>query len=549
MVNLENFNNYSYKSLNNEKNIKDEFENEITENKLSLRKKKLYQILLKKRQNYKIQNFINDKEGQLKEVSILIHRNTFEEIQTGLNKLYDFLINNEKLEKNEIKYIYENIYYRLIDLITSEKNFKKNGHMDKVFYLINYLTADNNIFIGPITENIFLTQFKEVINLNIDNIDFISIIIPLLSDMLINKKKFGEIMKEIDIIKIIQILIIQNNNNKENVEQLLILMNNFIINVNENKTNKFQFILEYSLRLFNNDIINYSNDENESLIILSLFDILIYMTKDSENFKIIKESNCIQFIKYFIDKNYKQNKIINKNKYLLKCEELLSNILLIAKNFEDKKNIILYIYSNSNNFSDINLPFVNEFIDSIKNKDFPFVNILLKCINSLVINSVQFCELYCNNNFINCLMKLFMENVQKKIKNEILIFFINMIECDNVKIYKNLLNFNIMPIFVSYLNKKKKSKKESTKIIIFNILLFIKKCFLIDERNNMNEIKTILDKYNYKDILEYLIESKDESISDISRNTFIKYFSESENIYIPNKNNSKKEEKELMDID
>ena len=185
MENYQNFNNYSYKSLNNEKNIKDEFENGITENKLALRKKKLYQILLQKRQNYKIPNFINDKEGQLKEVSILIHRNTFEEIQTGLNKFYDFLINNEKLEKNDIKYIYENIYYRLIDLITSEKIYKKNGHIDKVFFLINYLIADNNIFIGPITETIFLSQFKEMINLNMNNIDFISKIIPILSDMLI----------------------------------------------------------------------------------------------------------------------------------------------------------------------------------------------------------------------------------------------------------------------------------------------------------------------------------------------------------------------------
>ena len=65
----------------------------------------------------------------------------------------------------------------------------------------------------------------------------------------------------------------------------------------------------------------------------------------------------------------------------------------------------------------------------------------------------------------------------------------------------------------------------------------------------MNEIKNILDKYKYKDILEYLIENKDESISDLSRNTFIKNYSESENIYIPNKSNSKNEEKELMDIE
>ena len=86
----------------------------------------------------------------------------------------------------------------------------------------------------------------------------------------------------------------------------------------------------------------------------------------------------------------------------------------------------------------------------------------------MVNNCVEFCEFYCNNDFINYLLKLFSENVQKKIKNEIIVFFINIVECDNTKIYKYLLNFEIIPKFVSYINKKKKSKKESTKVIIFN---------------------------------------------------------------------------------
>ena len=545
MENFQNFNNFSFKSLNNEKIIKDEFENEIIENKLALRKKKLYQILLQKRKNYFIPNSLNDNACQLKEVSILIHKNTFEEIQSGLNKFYDFLINNEKLEKTDIKYIYENIYYRLLDLITSEKIFEKNANMNKIFFLINYLTTENNIFIEPITETIFLSQFKEVIEINLKNSLFLSKIIPVLSDMMINKKKFAQIMKEIDIIKIIKILMTEKGN-KESIEQLLILMNNFIININENKTSKYQFILDYALSLFNENLINYFNDENESLIILSLFDILIYTTNDPGNLQKIKESNCIQFIKYLIDNHYKHNLNINNNKYILKSVELLSNILLITNNLEDKKNIILYIYSNSNSLIDINLPFVKEFNDSITNKNFPFVNVLLKCIISLVNNCAQFCELYCNNDFISCLMKLIMENVQKKIKNQIIIFFINLVECDNIKIYKNILNSNIIPTIISYLNKKKKSKKESTKIIIFNILLFIKNCFLIEEKNNINEIKNILDKYKYKEIIEYLIDDKDKSISDISRITFIKYFSESENIYTQKKNNNKKEEKEYF---
>ena len=544
---MENYQNYHYKLFfNDKKEDEDEFAKEVINSKLNMRKKKLYQILLQKRQIAFIDNQIKDKANQLKEISILIHKNTFEDIQKGLHQFYDFLVKNEKLEKTDIKYIYENIYYRLLDLIHSEKNFEKNGHMSKLFFLINYLTTDNNIFIQPITENIFITNLKEIIEINSCNNLLISMIIPVLSIMLINKKKFSQILKEIDIIKIIKMQIKQNMNNKENIEQLLILMNNFIININKNKTNKYQFILEYSLSLINNNIINCLNNDDESLIILTLFDILIYMTYSSDNLKLIKESNCFQFMNYFIENYYKDNITNNNNIYLIKCFELLSNIMLSTKNIEDKKNIISFIFSNLNAKNESNLPFITEFINSIINKNFNLAKILLNCIISLIDNSPEFCELYCSNDFINCLIKLFSENVQKKLKNEIILFFINILECNNIKIYKYLLNFEIIQIFVSYLGKKKKTKKESTKIIIYNILLFIKKCLFIEEANNMNEIKNILAKYNYKEIIEYLIENKDESISDISRSTFIKYFSESENIYMPNKNKNKQKEEDMI---
>ena len=416
--------------------------------------------------------------------------------------------------------------------------------MSKVLFLIHYLATDNNIFIEPITENVFLINLKEMIEININNLSFISQIVPILSYMLINKKKFGEIMKEIDVGKIMKMLIVQKIENKDSIEQLLILMNNFIININEHKTSKYKFILEYVLSLINDNITNYLNNEDDSMIILSLFDILIHMTYDQENFKLVKESNCIQFIKYLIDNNYKENMNNNDNIYLVKSIKLLSNIILMTKNFEDKKNIISYIYSNQNNNKEISSPFVTEFINSIINKNFHLANALLNCIINLINNCAQFCELYCYNDFINCLLKLMEENIMRKLKNEIMIFFINIIECNGIKVYKYLLNFDI-----TYLYKKKKTKKESTKIIIYNILLFIKKCLSIEEENNMNIIKTILNNYNYKEIIEYLIENKDESISDISRTTFIKYLSKEENVYKPSKSNNKKDENEDMIIE
>lgn len=545
MKNIEMNNNIHYKSFINEKIDKDEFHNQIILNKLSLRKKKLYQTLMEKRKFNIIKNEdINiDKSNQLSQVSILIHKEDFDNIQSGLNIFYDYLINNEKLDKENIKYIFENIYYRLLDILNSDKNYDNNKHMNKILFLIRYLTTENNIFIGPITEQLFLISLKAIIEINIKNINFLNLIIPLLSDILTNKKRFVQIMNELDIIKIMKIKIEENNNDKDNIEQLLLLMNNFIMNINKDSTHKFKFILEYILNFLNNNV--FIND-NDSLIMITIFDILIYMANNQSNLKIIKNSNCINFIKNIIN----ANKNIIQNLYLLKCYELLSNIIMNTDNSDSKKVIINFIYNNSkNNIINIqnDLPFIKELNESIKIKNKSFIYILINCIISLINNNEFFSELYCfNNNFINELIILFTSKTSKKIKNEIIIFFINIIENNNIKIYKYLLNTEIFSIFISYIKNKIKSKNESSKIIIYNILFFINICLLIDKENNINIIINFLGKYKFKEIVELLIENKDESISDISRSIFIKYFSSPENIYC---NNSINNDKDQMIID
>ena len=219
-------------------------------------------------------------------------------------------------------------------------------------------------------------------------------------------------------------------------------------------------------------------------------------------------------------------------------------------NSDSKKDIINFIYNNSkNNIINIqnDLPFIKELNESIKIKNKSFIYILINCIISLINNNEFFSELYCfNNNFINELIILFTSKTSKKIKNEIIIFFINIIENNNIKIYKYLLNTEIFSIFISYIKNKIKSKNESSKIIIYNILFFINICLLIDKENNINIIINFLGKYKFKEIVELLIENKDESISDISRSIFIKYFSSPENIYC---NNSINNDKDQMIID
>ena len=448
---------FLYKSFNNDNNEKEEFEKEIIENKLSIRKRKLYQILQQKRIINSLNNNAEDKNqtNQLSQVSILIQREGDNDIQSGLIIFYNFLINNEKLDKENKEFILENIYYRLLDIILTEKSFDNNKYMSKIFFLINYLTTESNAFIGPLTENFFLTQFKRVIELNINNNNFISEIIPILSDMLINKKKFVQIMNEIDIIKVMKIKMGENINDRDNLEHLLLLMNNFILNINKDKTNIFVFILEYVLNILkkiDENSMNIINNE-ESLIMISTLDILIHMSNNQENLKIIKNNNCIQFIKDMIN-NFKSN---NAHSHILKCYELLSNIIKNTSGSNEKKDIVTYIYQGNVN----GLPFVNELIESIKIQNKSFIYILLNNITSLIYNSDDFCELYCSNNdFINILLNLFPNKTSKRIKNEIIIFFINVLENNNIKIYKYLLNTNIFQIFITYISKKTKSKNE-----------------------------------------------------------------------------------------
>ena len=526
-----------YKLIFNDNNEEENFRNQMISDKLSLRKKKLFQILMQKRQiNTPLNKNENNKKDQLTQVSILIHKEDFDSIQSGLNIFYDYLINNTKLDKEKINFIFENIYYRLLDLISSNKSFEQNKYMNKILFLINYLTTENNTFIIPITEQLFLSHLKKIIEINIHDIIFINSIIPILSDMLTDKINFVQIMNEIDVVKIIKIKIGKNiNNDKDNIEQLLILMNNFIMNINKDMTHKFKFILEYIFNFLNtNDIINNINilNNDDSLILICIFDILIYMSKDKKNLKIIKESNCIQLIKNIINNNKK----INSNIYLLKSYEFLSNILSNLENSENKKELISYLYNDSKNGNITSgLPFLNELLESIKNKNKSFIYILINCIVSLINNCSQFCELYCsNNNLIKTLIDLFNNKTLKKIKNEIIIFFINIIEDNNIKIYKYLLNTELFQSIITFINKKIKTKNSSTNVIIYNIIYFINRCLLIAQENDDKEIFKILEKYKFKEIVEIYIESKDESISDLSRSIFIKYFSSPENTYNDN---------------
>ena len=148
------------------------------------------------------------------------------------------------------------------------------------------------------------------------------------------------------------------------------------------------------------------------------------MANNQSNLKIIANSNCINFIKNIIN----ANKNIIQNLYLLKCYELLSNILMNTDNSDSKKDIINFIYNNSKNNIiniQIDLPFIKELKESIKIKNKSFIYILINCIISLINNNEFFSELYCfNNDFINELIIYLQVKRRKKLKMKLLYFLL-----------------------------------------------------------------------------------------------------------------------------
>ena len=532
---------HSYHKKLNNNGIKDDYIIQLTENNLKRRKEKMQNLLLSKRlANSEIfnDNKNNSIEEQLKQISILIYKNTPDEIDKGLNLLNNFFIQNEINNKEIINYIIENIFYRLLDLIKSNKSFENNIHMEKIIYLINFLTTYEKKFILILTQDISINLLNLLILENNNNERFIFAFVPLISDLLTEKERFFKLVKIIDIVNFIKNCInIHLNTSNNAIENFLILINNFIINIPEDYTPKCKFILKYVLTVFTNNFKSLY-DNNSILAITSIFDILIHFESNKENNELIANNNLLLTIKNIISRDD------TNITYKIKCFELLCNIIKASEDFSSKKIIISVFY-------DLNkeIPFCNELVNYISLKNYPIINILIRCICSLCDKCIEFSELYfLSNDFIQLFINLFETKSSRKTKNEILICLIEVIGAKNIKIYNFLIkNKKIFSVLLSYLNKKIKSKKNVNKIIIYNIIYLIN--LFLELKQNDNFIFDLLEEYKFKNILESLIKNKDEDICSLSRNIFIQYYSENENMLNEENEKNKNNEIKPMDIE
>ena len=407
--------------------------------------------------------------------------------------------------------------------------------MEKIIHLINFLTKCEKKFISILTQDIFINLLNLLIKENSNNERFLFAFISLISDILSDKDKFFKLVKIIDIINFIKNCINIQINTSNNVrENFLILINNFIINIPENFTHKFKFILKYVLNKLDNNF-KFLYDNNSILAITAVFDILIHFGLNKENSELIINNDLLLLIK-----NINNTNDVNIT-YKIKCFELLCNIIKTSEDFSSKCNIIGIFY-------DLNedIPFYNELINYIKLKNFSLINVLIRCICSLCNECTEFSELYfLNNNFILLFINLYEAKSPKKIKNEILICFIELIRAKNNKIYNNFIKSKIIfPVLLNYAHKKNKSKKTANKIIVYNIIYLIN--LFLELRQHKNFIFDLLNECKFKNLLELLTKNKDEDICSLSRSIFIQYYSENENTL--NEENDKNKRNKINQI-
>ena len=490
--------------LRNEKYSYQEKKNmniQIEENILRKRKNKLYENIMNKRFNNI--NIIN-----LKDIVKQIHDE--ENILFGLTNIKNFIQNNY-LNKEQTKYFFENIYYRIVDILF-EKNSK---YILECLIIINELIKQSDKFLFPLTENLFLVKFDELIKKNKRDDNFINNIIIFLSELLSIRKDYFIVNKKISIYA----LIIEEINKeifRIDLNYFLKFLYYFIFSFPTHYLNKLSKICDWIIKVF----LQMSEMERNTYK-KYLYKIIVFFSKKNEFIDIFINKGVINIILNLIS----QKENINDELYLLSF--LLDGTI-------EQKNKILGLNNLDTNF----IPFMKE-LDEIKynNKNNLY---LISCLNSFIHYNHFYTEKYLNSQkFLNILFINFNKFTSKFIKNKILLMTTYLFENNKELTYKKLKEINFLITLIKYLKKRLNYllKKEINELIVCNILEIIS-LYLQYESNNFEiiESKISLDTYDFENILNKLISYDNEFINNISRNLYIKYYNQNENFFQPSNN-------------
>ena len=472
---------------------------QIEENILRKRKNKLNENIMNKRLN-------NIQIINLKDIVNQIHNE--ENIVFGLTNLKIFIQTNY-LNNEQIQFFFENIYYRIIDILF-EKNSK---YILECLIIINELIKQSDKFLFPLTENLFLVKFEELIKTNKRDNIFMNHIIIFLSELLSIRKDYFIINKKISIYEII-IEEIDKEIFRIDLNNFLKFLYYFILSFPTHYLNKLSKICDWIIKVF------IQTPERNSYK-KYFYKIIVCFSKKNEFIDIFINKGLINIIMNLIS----QIENINDELYLLSF--LLDGTI-------EQKIKILGLNNLDNNF----IPFMKE-LDEIQYNNKNNLH-LISCITSFIHFNHVYTEKYLNSQkFMNILFINFNQFTSKFIKNEILLMTIYLFDNNKELCYQKLKEINFLVTLIKYLKKRinLSLKKEINELIVCNILEIIS-LYIQYESNNFEiiESKINLDTYDFENILNKLISYDNEFINNISRNLYIKYYNQNDNYFQPSNN-------------
>ena len=394
--------------LLNKENLINERENL----KLSLRKNKIIENIMKKRiiiLNNKIENdekiLLLNKNDKYKN----LYLNSNKKFQNEFIKdLYFYIIENNEINKNILNLIYEyslkieqfkfieEIFFNekffdcLINLL--DFNLNKENEENIEFILISF----GNFFITNIKyykENYMKYFLSIFLKIKINNLNNILRLYEIYIYSIKNKQIFDEVFK-----KIIYILENIDENVKKNheilIENISNILNIILILFEDENFNLLNIFKLYQLNLIN-------NNNNNILILLQIILLIIEIKENKLNYEIIIKSLTNLYKNYSIFK-YDNFEIIKYLIYILK-EMIINNIINNNDTFFEflskSEILIVIIQKYLNNNYKLLITLLDIIIILFK---YNIVNCIIICINygliEIIINKIK--DLTGNNNEI-----------------------------------------------------------------------------------------------------------------------------------------------------
>ncbi|MCQ2821219.1 MAG: hypothetical protein MJ252_28495 [archaeon] len=516
---------------------REDFRDQVVDKKLSLKKEDRSKKINKRRtlwlNNIKEHGQLNINAIQcmlpltLTEISYLLFNNPKpllqnkklisapeDSVQFGLQKLYEYFIDEGHLKAQDIKSLKDNFYYRLLDLF---KNCPKYTSILIPIYI--YLTDEIDHFVGMIVRDGVLNTLGNILQNNdiyqSCRIDFNLLVSNILSE---NQNIYNEITKFIDIGCILRW---EMNNGNYN-ENYVYLLYNFLVYLPKDQMVQYNDIIFNTLKLF-------TKEYNEKGPLLNdLFDIIIVLSKNENLIQVFLEQNFV-----FVIKDTLQNNSI----YIHKVLELLFYLL---KGNDSQKDIII------GNNPPI-LPFFDQvklyYDASIKHKtennshslklNEKFLYEYLHCIRSLIYRSIKYSKGYFSQKiFYDFLMTVLESGLSEKIKNEVLIIISVTLDLKNDSINAYFLKEKCHKNIYSYV--KSIMESQGKEMNLTNALIILEKLLNFGDKACTSTNLVLKDLYGSEmdRRLSKLIDYKNQEISDVSRSIYVKYFNQDENYYV-----------------